>query len=150
MSSHESTGLFSVNGEGGRLTVEVLGYENPYPQTVSDANWLQVQIRLDAGGCSMRIEAALTTQELKHFLDELEGVVTTLEGTASLTTDEETISLQVNVGKRGTAHVSGELRELGTIKVTVKFEFDTDQTLLMRTISELRDLHNQYPVVESV
>ncbi|RME55756.1 MAG: hypothetical protein D6795_02510 [Deltaproteobacteria bacterium] len=98
----------------------------------------------------MRIEAALTTQELKHFLDELEGVVTTLEGTASLTTDEETISLQVNVGKRGTAHVSGELRELGTIKVTVKFEFDTDQTLLMRTISELRDLHNQYPVVESV
>lgn len=150
MSSRESIGSFAVNGEGGRLTVEVLGYGNAHPQTVSDANWLETRIELEAGGCTLGIDAALTTQDVKYFLDELEDVVSALEGSASLTTDEESISLRVKVGKSGAAQVSGELKELGTARVKVGFEFDSDQSFLARTLSELRDLQHRCPIVESV
>jgi hypothetical protein len=141
MSGSNSIGVFSVNGEGCRLTVEVLGYENLRPQTVSDANWLRTRVQFDAGGCALRIEAALTTQDVKYFLDELEGVLSSLEGSASLTTDEESIGLRVKVTKTGVAQVSGELKELGTAKVKVGFEFESDQSYLGQTLTELRGIH---------
>lgn len=150
MSDSGSTGSFSVNGEGGRLTVEVLGYENSRPQTVSDANWLRARIRFDAGGCALRIEAALTTQDVKYFFDELEGVLSSLDGSASLTTHEEAIGLRVKLTKTGAAHVSGELKELGAAKVKVEFEFESDQSYLGQTLAELRGIQLMYPVVDSV
>ena len=150
MSGSDSRSSFSVNGEGGRLTVEVLGYENSRPQTVSDANWLRTRIQLDAGGCALQIEAALTTQDVKYFLDELDGVLSTLDGSASLTTDEEAISLRVKVAKTGAAQVSGELKELGAAKVKVGFEFESDQSFLGKTLAELRGIQLMCPIVESV
>ena len=150
MSGSDCTGSFSVNGEGARLTVEVLGYENSRPQTVSDANWLRARIRFDAGECALQIEASLTTQDVKYFLEELEGILSSLDGSASLATDEEAIGLRLKVTKTGAAHVSGELNVIGAAKVKVGFEFESDQSYLGQTLVELRGIQLMCPIIDSL
>ena len=150
MNNCEPATSFTLNGEGGRLEVGILSYENLRPQTVSDANWLRARVGFEAGGCVLRTEAALTTQDVKCFLDELEGAVFALEGSASLTTDERSIGVQVRVGRTGAAQVSGELEELGTARIRVAFEFSSDQSFLVNTLAELRCIYLKYPIVETV
>ena len=150
MSGEDSNGAFSVSGFRDGLTVNVLGYENSRPATVSDANWLRAHIQLETRGCVVRVDAALTTQDVKYFLDELEVVHSALDGTASLTTDEEAISLRVKVTKTGAAQISGELKELGSSNFKLEFEFESDQSYLWRTLAGLRGIHQMYPIVDSV
>jgi hypothetical protein len=150
MNTSNSRSSFSVNGEGGQIKIEVLRYENSRPLTTSDANWLRVRTQLEAGGCVLEMETALTTRDLKCFLDELENLLSTFDGLAILSTDEETITLRVKVNKTGTAHILGELKELGTVKIRVEFEFYSDQSFLGQTLSELREIQSRWPIVESV
>jgi hypothetical protein len=143
-----SSRSFSLKGDNGAITVKVLGYENPQAKDVSDANWLKAEIAFNSGGCTFCYSAALTANDIKHFQAELESVFSNLEGSASFLTDEEAILLRVEISKVGSIKVAGELKEVGVAKTKVAFEFCTDQSFLGDTCSELRELLNQYPVIE--
>lgn len=145
-----NSGAFSLKGDNGAITVKVLGYENPQAKDVSDANWLKTEIVFNSGGCTFCYSAALTTNDIKYFQDELENVFSSLEGSASFLTDEEAISLKVDISKVGEVKVTGELKEVGLAKTKVMFEFCSDQSFLGGTCSELRELRNQYPIIETV
>ena len=141
MGGSSSPDSFSVGGEAGHITVEVVGYENPSAQGVPDANWLRARVQLKLGGCEMQAEAALTTHDLKRFLDELEAALSRLGGSASLATHEDSINLHIELTKTGRARVSGELRELRMAKVRLGFDFESDQSYLTRTLHRHCSVH---------
>ncbi len=143
-----NSSAFSLKGENGVITVKVLGYENPQAKDVSDANWLKAEIDFNSGGCAICYRAALTTSDIKCFQDELESIFSSLEGSASFLTDEDAITLQVEISNIGAIKVSGELKEVGLAKIKVAFEFCSDQSFLGGTISELQELQSKYPIIK--
>src|SRR5262249_16339418 len=139
MKTDECASSFTVVGEGGRVTVEILGHENLSAQTVPDANWLEARIHLAVGGCVAQVEAAITTRDIKCFAEELERLTSSLKGSASFTTDEGAINFQIKIDQ-ATARIFGEVSDHRIAKVKVHFEYESDQSYLMKTLSEVKDL----------
>ena len=143
-------GCLSIRGEAGHLTIEVLGYENRRADNTDDANWLQSLVGLEFENLVVRLGASLRTQELRCFHDALDGALRSLEGKAVLNACEEVISLSVEFGSRGSARILGELLHCGMTNYSVKFAFDSDQSHLRNTLSQLREVLIKYPVVDHV
>lgn len=150
MTQNKASDSFTLRGHGGRIRFEFFGYENPKPLTVSDANWLRAQIHLHVGGCSLELEVALTTQEIKYFLDDLQDVVSVLEGKASFATLEEDIAVEVEITAVGSGQISGLIKESRSTKVAVSFEFESDPSFLENSLSELQAIQQKYPVIEKL
>jgi len=77
----------TVAGHGCRLVLRVSTYEWPDEVSGSDANWLTGEVELQAGRTGVfhaRHGAALRTEELAQFRDQLQEVVASLNGTATL------------------------------------------------------------------
>jgi hypothetical protein len=77
----------TVVGHGCRLVLRVSAYEWPDEVSGSDANWLRGEVELQAGRTAVFHAchgAALRTEDLAQFRDELREVVASLNGTATL------------------------------------------------------------------
>lgn len=139
-----------IGGQGARLTVEVLGYENPSAQDISDANWLrcQVMIRIGERAFSADFPASFTTSDFVRFREELSTVLTKLSGTASFLTDEEALCLSIEIGRTGGALVEGVAQTDGQPQASLSFSFDSDQSFLSRTLHDLEAVVTHFPVKE--
>lgn len=139
-----------IKGHGGCVVLSVDGYENPGAQDVSDANWLSCGVRLTVAGVSASVAASFGTRDFARFLEQLERVAADLKGVARFETDEEALSIKVELAGRGTGTISGVLRVSEHATATVEFSFDSDQTFLVQAITELRSLHGEFPVKDRV
>ena len=138
-----------INGQGSRLRVEVLGYENPSAQDISDANWLRCQVMIKIGEAFLAdFPASFTTSDFVRFRDELSTVLTKLSGTASFLTDEEALSLSIDIGRTGGALVSGVAQTEGQPQASLSFSFDSDQSFLIQTLHGLDALVTHFPIKE--
>ena len=150
MSDQVEKSSFSIKSDtGAEIQVFVLGYERLYEKGVSDANWLNAKIAFSSGGCSFHYHANITTNDIKYFLVGLEQALSTLEGRASLLTDEEGIILHLDFSRRGGVNIFGELKDTDLSNTTVTFEMSSDQSYLTSACSQLREISRAYPVVES-
>jgi hypothetical protein len=73
----------TVAGHGCRLVLRVSDYELPDEVSGSDANWLRGEVELRAGRTGVfhaRHSAALRTEELAQFRDDLHEVVSARTG----------------------------------------------------------------------
>jgi TonB family protein len=60
----------SITGEGGRIAIEVLAYENPSAANQDDANWLATKLAVEAGPFSGSFKVAFTTHDLISLHDQ--------------------------------------------------------------------------------
>lgn len=142
----------TIAGDGGSLTVEVLGYEDSSGQDISDANWLvcRVIVTIGAGTFSCDFRAAFTTHDFAQFREQLNEAVSRLTGMASFITDEDALRLSVQMGERGNAHVEGIARVCGPPEATLSFSFESDQSFLNQTLHALGALLSQFPIKEGL
>lgn len=136
-----------IEGNGFRLVVDILGYENPKAPCTSDANWICSRIHLETNGCNAQVAANLTTHDLATFHEELEHMLATLVGSASLETDEEAISLRLEVKTTGAIHGSGEIRIANGTHLSISFDFESDQSFITSSLSQLKKVTSRYPVI---
>jgi hypothetical protein len=111
-----------------------------------DGNWLRVLVRVEATQAIVETDGPIVhSSELAAFVDELERLDRTLDGTASLTCLEPNLNVFIEANTRGHA--------VATIKITPdhltqshEFVFEIDQSYLKPLISQCRQVLKDYPI----
>ncbi len=137
-----------IEGTGGSISIDVLGYENAGASNESDANWLRSRTRVVAGSFAGEIDAALTTQDFAYFARELTEMLRTLTGKATFQTDEDRLRFEVEMRSRGIATVSGAVKANDVPRASLRFSFETDQSFLAQTKRALSEVAERFPVQE--
>jgi len=135
-----------IEGQEARIEISVKSYENTEAQLLSDANWLTCAINLSIGPVTAAFDGSFTTHDFSRFRDQLAIGLASLKGSALFETDEGAFGFRIDFGHRGNATVSGAAKIVEQTRVAVEFSFDTDQTLLRRTLAELDALCGAFPI----
>ena len=142
-----STSVVVQGDRGATIRIEVRGYENPRADNQDDANWLRCWLTVAVDGFSCELDASFTTHDFVEFQHELEQVISTMAGVASFQPYEEAIRLDVKLGPSGQGSVSGLARSFSTERASLSFSFETDQTFLAQTRSELNRINREFPII---
>ena len=139
--------IFSFGqSEDEHIEVDVLNYERAPVGEYWDDNWLNVEIRVRAGGFRGKVAAAITTGELKKFLSELQPLYEKFSGGAEFATMEEQLGLRLNGDGKGHIELRGEVTDQAGIGNRLHFTLQFDQSQLRTSISELEQVTAQFPV----
>jgi hypothetical protein len=141
---------FSIGGatrEGIEVTVD--GYERSPAGEYYDDNWLRVRICVSVGAFSGEYAATFLTDELASFKVQLEKLYQSLKGTASFTTMEEQLSLQISGNGKGAIQAQGDAVDDSGNRNKLYFAFHIDQTYLQSTLQELQGVTELFPVRSS-
>jgi hypothetical protein len=138
-------------GNGGKIVIEVIGYEIPAPSGADlkdgawDANWLSARLKAEAGSFCGTFWLSLQTPELTGLCAELERATDSMSGQATFTNLENDLKLTISFGQRGAAEIAGVLTPGGSSPGTLHFQFQSDQSYLVRSVEDLKCLTRQFP-----
>ena len=114
-----------------------------------DGNWIDCELEIVAGGFRAAFRADLRTDEFNAFLEQVQGLIQALDGSASLTTMEGQIAVFLTGDGKGTFHVRGEAVDEPGGPNRLEFGFDLDQTLLAPICQSLELLLAAFPVIRA-
>ncbi len=117
-----------------RVEVELL---SP-PANDCGYDWVSARTHVKVGAFDADIPMMLLASDMKRFIEALEPVYRDLRGTAEFTTIERQLYLKVEVDHVGHVRVAGEVRDNASFGNRLAFGLEFDQTVLQRTLSELR------------
>jgi len=129
-----------------RIEVDIMSYERAASGEYSDDNWLSVSITVRVGGFSGRVDAAIVTDELVRFADQLHRLYEALTGSAEFTTLEGQLSLTLSCDALGHITLRGEILDQAGIGNRLSFHLDLDQSFLQKSIGELDAVIRAFPV----
>jgi hypothetical protein len=138
-----------IRGHGGRIKIDVQGYERPDTSDGDDANWLITQCNVAVAEFSGILKLSLVTLDFAEFLTQLEKAVDSLNGTATFTTLEEGLHIEIKFNHAGHADVFGRARSQTSMlpePSVLSFSFETDQSFLAQTVRELTGIMAQFPI----
>jgi hypothetical protein len=136
-------------GEQGSLVIEISGYERPGAEDQDDANWLRSEVTIKIGPFSGAFKSAFMTYDLIGLHDRLKNGLAALSGTLSFQNTEHDIAFDIEFDKRGAATISGTAHPHRTPEASLKFGFDTDQSYLAQTLSQLEAVLRKFPVKQA-
>ena len=122
----------------------MFGYESDTPRDPLDVNWLRASVEVDMGPFHGATDATFQTHDFERFLSQLNGVMERKSHVAVFETMEEALSIRVETDRRGTATVSGTLRDID-IGASLSFMLISDPSFLQRTLGELRAVVSTFP-----
>lgn len=128
-----------------RIEVKILGYERAPVGEYWDDNWLTVVIYVHAGGFHGKAEAAIVTSELMKFVQELQSLHSTLNGSAEFTTLEDQLRLRLTGDGKGRIELSGEVSDAPGVGNRLHFQLDFDQSQLGASLHELQTATENFP-----
>lgn len=135
-----------IRGHGGHLRVEVLGYENPSAQDLSDANWLSCDVLVEVSAFSGNISCSFSTQDFIQFRDELRELLANRSGIASFLTDEEHLGIRLEMEATGIVRIEGMAQIYDMPQATLSFSFESDGSFLTTALRDLEKLIKVFPV----
>jgi hypothetical protein len=129
------------------ILVEVMGRTNPTSTDYWDGNWLNTEVTIRAGGFRGYLTGYLFAEDFITFRDELTTLYTTLSGSASLTTMEDWLSMEM-IGD-GKGHITAKCTVMDEPGMgnTLQFKFELDQTFIPPILESLSELSNLFPVI---
>ena len=147
MSGSIGDGLrFEIVGErSDSLAVHLLGYSNPSATDWSDGNWLDVEVKVEAGAFSARFRAKFRIDELERFYADVAALYERLTGEAVFETMEGQLELRASGDGRGHITVVGMCVDDASPANTLRFALRLDQTQLFGTKVQLADVLGRYP-----
>lgn len=110
-----------------------------------DGNWIDCEVQIVVGGFRGNFRADLRSEEFRTFLEEVERLNGTLEGTASFTAMEGQITFALTSDGNGHVRVSGEAMDDAGSGNRLRFGFDVDQTFLQTICQSLEHLMAAFP-----
>jgi len=146
------TNTIQIRGDGNIIQIEVFGYERPDANDEYDANWLRARCSVSVAEFSAVLSLALATHDFARFADELEQAVQLIKGTATFSTVEAGLAIEIKFTTAGHAEVFGSARSQTSNVPDVSvlsFSFETDQSFLARTVRELKTIVSRFPVRSS-
>ena len=103
-----------------------------------DGSGYRVMLEVQSRGFQVRVPFYFEPQPLAAFLDQLRAMDATLKGSACLKPLFEDPFIELTMTNRGRVVVRGELFEYSEHSQHLKFEFETDQTVLRPLIDDLQ------------
>ncbi len=112
-----------------------------------DGNWIDCEVELSAGGFHGRFRTDVSSEEFQIFMEQVEGVSTAVDGTASLTTMEGQIALSLTGDETGHVRVAGEVVDVAGNRL--QFGFAVNQDALPEIARSLGHLLAAFPTSDS-
>jgi hypothetical protein len=112
-----------------------------------DANWIACEVQIAAGGFVGKFNADLRSEEFQAFLEEVDALGRSLEGTATFATMEGQITLSLTGDGQGHVRVHGDALDVAAIGNRLHFGFEIDQTYLPQVSRGLESLLIAFPVI---
>lgn len=128
------------------LEIDVLCYERKPIGDYHDDNWLTVKLVVIVGGFQGKTGASITTDEIEEFLKSLQVLYKTLKGEAIFKTLEDQLHLGLCGDGKGHIELNGKILDQAGIGNCLNFKLTFDQTDLISSISELKEVVNAFPV----
>ena len=142
-----STEILIGDAGGEHVLIRPLSRCHPGLFDYWDGNWIVCEIVITAGGFRGGFPANLRSEEFRAFLDDVEGVGSTLDGAARFSTMEDQLALSLVADGKGHIHVSGEAVDIAGDGNRLQFGFDIDQTYLPALSQSLAHLLEAFPVI---
>ena len=136
----------SIEGQDGRGVIRAVAYERPVATDSADANWLTSAIEISTGNFSGVVDGALTTEDVDQFRQDLAKALEAGNGIAEFRTLEQILELKIILNARGHATVFGALHSLDRPATVLSFSFETDQSFLRRTASDVDGIVEAFPI----
>ncbi len=132
-----------IRGDDGLVWIEVRSYERLKTRDVDDSNWLSCSCGVQVRGFVGRMNLSLTTHDLERFDVELRRSLKKPSGTATFSTMEDRIKIEVEFKVTGAAQIRGVVGERGNL---LSFSFESDQTFLTEAERQLRSIVQEFSV----
>jgi hypothetical protein len=142
-----STEIFIGDANAQHVVLRPLSRTHPGLFDSSDGNWIDCEVHVAVGGFRGSFRAALRSEEFQTFLEEVEALNRTLEGTATFRTLEDQVAITLSGNGKGTVHVSGETIDSPGTGNRLQFGFEMDQTYLPEICRSLEYLLAAFPVI---
>jgi hypothetical protein len=140
-----------IQGDTGRISLEILGYAYPMAKDINSLNWLRVKLDVVAGPFQGSVRIEVTTDELADFHQHLAGAVKSVAGGVKFETREGELSIRIEFARTGVARVKADAVAYdGMKRSSIHCEFDTDPITLEATVQDLRRLAEQFPIQHSL
>ncbi len=114
-----------------------------------DGNWIDCEVELVAGGFQGRFRTDVSSEEFQTFLEQVDGLSTAVDGTASLTTMEGQIALSLTGDGTGHVRVTGEAVDVAGSGNRLQFGFDMDDASLSGIARSLGYLLAAFPMKDA-
>lgn len=138
--------IFLGGDECERIEVRVHAYERTPVGEYYDDNWLRVSVNIRAGAFSGTFEGAFLAPEFSDFRDRLRILHETLRGTASFSTLEGQLSLELVGDGLGHVALKGVALDAPGIGNKLAFHLDLDQGHLATALLGLDKVVETFPV----
>jgi hypothetical protein len=152
-----STDILIGDPNAQHVLIRPLSRRHPDLFDYADANSIDCEVEIVAGGFQGTFRADLRSEEFQSFLDEIEGSIRAQEGAAALTTMEGQVTVAIADGdaqSRGTdsalMRVSGDGCDAPGAGNRLRFAFDMERAQLPAIAQALKYLLSAYPVTGAV
>ncbi|MCL2310270.1 MAG: hypothetical protein FWC42_08385 [Proteobacteria bacterium] len=138
---------FSIGtSDSERVTLTVLGYEQPPTGEFYDDNWLLCEVSVQAGAFCGKFQARFLTSELEQLLQGLGALYRDLHGDYTFEPLERQLILRASCDNTGHIHIDGEAVDQAGHGHRLTLWLSQDQTYLSSTLRELSDVVRAFPV----
>jgi hypothetical protein len=131
------------------LSIWVDGRQFPDASDYYDANWLNVRVRMEATGATVKCDGAIfMTSDLERFRAELASLNETLAGEAALASYEP--DLKVTLKAQHLGHIAGEVEITPDhMNQFHRFALVLDQSYLPALVAACDRVLERFPVVRA-
>lgn len=136
----------TIAGHGGKIVIEVFGYENAGASNYDDANWLTAKLSVEIGAFAGSFRVGLRTPELEALYREMDAAVSSLSGGFSFESTEGDLKLDGRFGRGGSVELAGVVRPAFELGAALHYCFESDQSYLSRAVEDLKLLIREFPV----
>ena len=138
---------FYLLGEETTIEIDVLYRNYPNSSDYWDGNWVTSNINIKIPGYLVNFGANLRTDELRDFTNEIKLMSKLLKGKANLKNLENYLHIECEMDKLGKIIWTVETCFPAGYGAVLKFEFESDQSFLIRLIKELETILTAFPVI---
>ena len=138
------------NNAGLHALIRPLSRRQPGLFDYSEANWIECEVEISAGAFQGTVRVDIRSEEFQAFLDEVEGMIGTLEGAASLTTMEGQLSVSIAIEGDDRMRVSGEVSDAAASGNRLRFTLEAERAQLPAIAKSLTYVLTVFPATGRV
>ena len=136
---------FKIIGSNGHLLIKFI---DVYGFPDKTCHWggydTQSSLEISCSGYSVKSFLCLSTGNVYELYKRFENCFENLEGEAYFESYESNLKFEMKFDKTGKVNISGKYIENYSIKNELKFELQSDQSYLSKTLSELKNILKKY------
>jgi hypothetical protein len=143
----DSSDVLIGDAAGSHVLIRPLMRSHPGLFDSSDGNWIECDVEIAAGAFRATFPAHLQSEEFHSFLEEVQDLDRTRDGTATFTTVEGQIALTISGGTQSRFRLSGEAIDDAEAGNRLQFKFDVEPADLSQISRSLEHLLTAFPII---